>query len=170
MNDRDALEYTALRDTIRSRGTARVWVFLAGIALWAGAVLATLALGPIPATSLVPLVVLGASFEAVFALHAGVERIGRYLQVFFGDRWEETAMAFGPPLAGTGSDPLFAVYFIFAALLNVGPITVAQPVPAEWAVLGAAHALFIARVLYARQASSRQRAADLERFTLLHRR
>ena len=50
------------------------------------------------------LLLLVATFEAVRTLHLGVERIGRYLQVFHepeppapGDaRWEHVAMALGP--------------------------------------------------------------------------
>ena len=35
MTDRDLEEYKALRATIRQRGTARIWVFGAGLAAWA---------------------------------------------------------------------------------------------------------------------------------------
>ena len=64
-----------------------------------------------------PLLVLAGTFEAVFALHAGVERIGRYLQVFHDDTWEQTAMAFGPPLAE--QEPiLFAGVFGLATVCN----------------------------------------------------
>src|SRR5260370_36347679 len=93
-------EYRALRATIRERGTTRTWVFVVGLAVWAGLALAAVAIGPLPALALLPLLVLGASFEAVYALHVAVERIGRYLQTFHDDTWEHTAMAFGAPLAG----------------------------------------------------------------------
>src|SRR5262245_23210309 len=75
-------EYRALRTTIRQRGTARVSVFVAGLAVWAALALATTALGAIAVTALVPLLVLAAAFEAVYSLHVSVERIGRYLQVY----------------------------------------------------------------------------------------
>ena len=46
-------------------------------------------LQPVPLATLVPLLVLAAAFECVFALHVGIERVGRYLQVFYEDRWEQ---------------------------------------------------------------------------------
>jgi hypothetical protein len=163
MTERALEEYKALRATIRQRGTARPWVFVAGFGLW-GAMALAAALVPIPLTTLVPLVVLAGAFEAVFALHVSVERIGRYLQVFHEDAWEETAMAFGAPLAGTGADPLFALPFGLAALVNFVPVLLAEPVRAELVVIGAAHALFLVRIALARVAAGRQRAADVGRF------
>jgi hypothetical protein len=163
MTERELEEYKALRATIRQRGSVRTCVFLAGLAAWAGASL-TATLLSIPAVTLVSLVLLAGAFEAVFALHVGVERMGRYLQVFYEDRWEQTAMAFGAPLAGTGSDPLFAVFFGLATILNFIPVLLVEPVPVELAVLGGAHALFIIRLVVARQVARRQRSADLERF------
>ena len=66
---------------------------------------ATAALASLPIAALLPLLVLAGVFEAVFALHTGVERIGRYIQVFFeapGERaWEHTAMAFGRAFPGS---------------------------------------------------------------------
>jgi len=35
MTPRELEEYRTLRNTIRQRGTARVWMFLAGLAIWA---------------------------------------------------------------------------------------------------------------------------------------
>ena len=60
-------------------------------------VLATAALMPLPVATILPLLFLATAFEIVFALHTGVERIGRYIQVFFedGSGWEHTAMTFG---------------------------------------------------------------------------
>ena len=83
MTVREQDEYSALRATIRERGTARVYVFTAGVAAWAAAAIATAALASTPVAALLPLLVLAAAFEGVFALHVGVERIGRYLQVFY---------------------------------------------------------------------------------------
>src|SRR5881397_3911173 len=82
MTVRDQEEYIALRATIRERGTARVCIFAGGIAAWAAAAIAMAALASSPVATLLPLLVLAAMFEEVFALHVGVERIGRYLQVF----------------------------------------------------------------------------------------
>ena len=121
MTPRELEEYRALRETIRERGTARVWIFVAGLVAWAALVIATAALAALPVATLLPLLVLAGTFEAVFSLHAGVERVGRYLQVFCDDQWEQTAMAFGAPLAGTGSDPLFILFFGLATICNFAP-------------------------------------------------
>lgn len=168
MSPRERDEYRALRNTIRSRGTARTWVFLAGLTAWAGLAIGTAELVPIPLATLLPLLVLAGAFEAVFALHVGVERIGRYLQVFYADAWERTAMAFGAPLAGTGADPLFALFFGLAAVFNFAPLVLANPTASELVVIGGVHVLFLARIVQARRAASRQRAADLARFQQLY--
>lgn len=159
-------EYRALRRTIGQRGTARVWVFLAGIIAWAALTMATAALASLPVATFLPLLVLGVTFEAVFSLHVGVERIGRYLQVFHEDTsgWEHTAMMFGRPLAGTGTDPLFAAHFLIADILNIVPALLAEPVQMEITVVGIAHLLFAVRVVMAVRSASRQRASDLKRF------
>ena len=169
MTPREQEEYRALRDTIRERGTARVWVFVAGVVAWAGLVIATAALAALPVATLLPLLVLAAVFEAVFSLHTGVERIGRYLQVFAEETtgWEHTAMAYGRVYRSAGTDPLFAMVFVVAAFLNFVPVLVAEPVALEVGVIGTIHVLFVVRVLMARHAAGRQRAADLERFQTL---
>ena len=172
MTSRELEEYRALRDTIRERGTARVWIFLAGLATWAALSVATAALAAIPVATLLPLLVLGATFEAVFSLHVGVERVGRYVQVFFEQddttrNWEHTAMAFGRPLRGSKIDPLFTVFFVLATLLNFIPVMLAEPVWIEVVVVGTAHLLFIVRTAAARRVAARQRDADLERFQAL---
>jgi hypothetical protein len=123
---------------------------------------------PIPLATLLPLLVLAATFEAVFALHVGVERIGRYLQVFYADAWERTAMAFGAPLAGTGADPLFALFFGLATVFNFAPLLLVGPATSELVVIGGAHALLLWRIAVARRAASRQRASDLARFQRLY--
>jgi len=166
MTPRELEEYRALRETIRERGTARVWIFVAGLVAWAALVIATAALAALPVATLLPLLILAGTFEAVFSLHAGVERVGRYIQVFFeeGSGWEHAAMAFGRAPRGTGVDPLFGTIFLIATLLNFVPVLIAEPVATEVVVIGAAHLFLIARVLIARHAAGRQRAADLERF------
>ena len=161
---RQDAEFEALRATIRERGTVRLILLPLSLALWAAAAIATTAAVALPIAALVPLLVLAAGFEAIYALHLNVERIGRYLQVFHEDRWEQTAMAFGAPLAGTGSDPLFAAFFGLATMCNFVPVLLAVPVRLELATIGGAHALFIVRLIVARQVAGRQRAADLERF------
>ena len=167
MIPRERDEYRSLRATIRTRGTARVWVFFAGLTTWASLAIATAALMPVPMATLIPLVVLAAAFEGVFALHVGIERLGRYLQVFHQDTWEQISMTFGTPLAGTGTDPLFVVIFGLATVLNFTQVLVAGPVAVELIVIGAAHSLFLGRLVAARRAARRQRTADLERFQQL---
>src|SRR5437763_16246315 len=128
MTPREVEEYRALRATIRQRGSLRLIVFLAAIFAWAAATIATAALAALPVATLLPLLVLAAIFEAVFALHTGVERIGRYLQVYFEDAsgWEHVTMAYGRTFRG-GPDPLFTLVFIGAAILNFVPVLIAEP-------------------------------------------
>ncbi len=128
--------------------------------------MATAALAQLPVATFLPLLVLAVTFEAVFSLHVGIERVGRYLQVFHEDAtgWEHTAMAFGPPLKGTGTDPLFVAHFLIATALNIVPAILAQPVPLETAVVGGGHLLFVLRIVVAWRSARRQRAADLKRF------
>jgi hypothetical protein len=170
MTARERDEYRALRTTIRTRSTARVCLFLSGLGIWAGLAIAAAALLPVPSATLVPLVLLAGAFESVLALHVGVERVGRYLQVFHDDAWEQTAMTFGAPLSGTGSDPLFGLLFGVATFLNLVPVLIAGVISTESVVVGAAHALFLGRLVMARQAVRGQRAADLERFQQLRER
>jgi hypothetical protein len=141
-------------------------VFLAGIVAWAALITATAALAALPVATLLPLLVLVAAFEAVFSLHVGVERIGRYIQVFLEHErgWEHTAMAYGQPLRGTRVDPLFSVCFLLATLLNFVPVLLAEPVAIELWIVGAVHAFVAIRIALARRSAARQRAADLKRF------
>ena len=166
MSSQEREEYRALRQTISQRGTAKVWILVAGMIGWAALTMATAALAALPVATLLPLLALAVSFEAVFSLHVGVERIGRYLQVFHEDAtgWEHTAMAFGRPLKGTGTDSLFVAHFLIATVLNIVPALLANPVPLDVWVVGTAHLLFVVRVVLAWRSASRQRAADLKRF------
>lgn len=167
---RDQQEYRALRATIRERGTLRIWLVAAGFVGWAGLTIAAAAVGTTPVATLVPLLALAAVFEAVFALHIGVERIGRYLQVFHegGDAgspgWEHAAMAFGRPAHAATPDALFPVPFLLAAACNVMPALIVEPTIQELVFVGGAHALFAVRIVAARAAAARQRAVDLQRF------
>ena len=159
-----------MRATILQRGTQRVWLAVAGLALWALLALTIEALASPPVFALLPLVVLAAAFEAVYAVHTAVERVGRYVQVFFeeaGDGWEHTAMAYGAAFKGGGIDPLFCAYFWSATLLNLIPMLLAEPVTPEWIVLGAAHLAVVWRILVARRTAAGQRAVDLVRFKQL---
>jgi hypothetical protein len=172
MTSRQIEEYRALRDTIRERSTARVWMALAGFSVWAGLAVAAAALAPLPVATLLPLLLLMLTFEIVLALHVGVERVGRYIQVFFEDAsadrgWEHQAMELGRRFPGGSPDPLFAAFFWSAIVLNLAPAVTANPTPIEWGVVGAAHSLAFARIALGRHHAAGQRARDLERFTTL---
>jgi hypothetical protein len=174
MTSREIEEYRSLRATIRERSTARVWIALAGVSVWGGLALTTAALFELPVATLLPLLVLLLTFEIVFAIHTGVERVGRYIQVFFEDEatdrgWEHQAMEFGRRFPSGGPDPLFCGAFWSATVLNIIPAALAAPQAVEWVVVGTVHALAIARIVLARRASRTQRAADLERFRTLKR-
>ena len=164
-------EYRALRDTIRERGTARMWIVLVGLALWAALAVVTFALAPFPAATILPLLVLAVGFEVVFSLHTTVERIGRYIQVFHEAEpgWEHVAMAYGQRFAGGGIDPLFANFYRTATVLNFLPAAFSRPQPVEIALIGGIHALFIVRLEIARRQAARQRAIDLDRFQQMKR-
>jgi prolipoprotein diacylglyceryltransferase len=171
MTEREQLEYSALRATIRERGTARFYVFAGGFAAWGALVMATAALAFSPLATLLPLLVLAAIFEAVFALHIGVERIGRYLHVFHEEtgvtKWEHAAMAFGRPKGAATTDALFSIPFFLAAVFNVAPALIVEPTTVELIFIGGAHALFVLRLLVARETARRQRAIDQARFEQL---
>jgi hypothetical protein len=145
----------------------------AAVFAWAVLVSGFLLFGnPHPIAVILSLLVLMAGFEAVHALHVGVERIGRYLQVFYegepgGPQWESTAMRVGPGLPGSGVDPLFTLVFVAATLTNLVVTVIGQPTPAEAAVSLALHVAFIIRILRARLAAARQRTRDLEIFERL---
>jgi hypothetical protein len=164
VTQREQEEYAALRATIRERGTARPWLALAGLAAWAALVAANTAVSAPPVASIVPLLVLAAAFECVFAVHIGVERIGRYLQVFHEDRWEQTAMAFGRPTGVVRLDALFSIPFGLATLINMLPALVQGPTTEELVFVGGAHALLIVRIVVAKAASAKQREIELKRF------
>jgi len=167
---RDQEEYRALRATIRERGTARVCLFAAGFAAWGALTVATAALASTPLATLLPLLVLAALFEALYALHVGVERIGRYIQVFHeegGQGWEHAAMAFGRPKGAAATDPLFSILFALAIVFNAAPALILHPTIEEIVFVGGAHALFALRLVLGRAAAARQRAIDLERFAQL---
>jgi Flp pilus assembly protein TadB len=80
--------------------------------------------------------------------------------------WERTAMAFGRQFPGTGSDPLFSVVFVLAAIVNYAPV-VLTGAPPELAWIAALHVLFIVRLIRVRNVAARQRTEDLARFQKL---
>ena len=174
MTPREIEEYRALRATIRERGTARIWIFVVGMALWTAGVIAIAAVAALPVATLLSLLLLAAVFESIYSIYIAVERIGRYLQVYYEiesespDRnWEHVAMAFGRTFPGKGTDPLFTYVFYLAAVCNFVPAILAGAVQIEWTVTGAFHLLFMIRIAVAKNHAAHQRADDLERFKKL---
>ena len=167
-------EFTALRATIASRGTVRMVLVPVVVICWASLAIVVVLFGDLPVAALPPLAILVAGFEAINALHVGVERIGRYLQVFYEGRpgspaWETTAMAVAPRVRSAGVDPLFTVVFAAATILNMTTALVPEPTPLETLMIGGFHAAFLVRVAHARQRAGSQRAHDLQAFQALTR-
>ena len=101
----------------------RACSILIGLAVGAALVVTLVVSEASGAVTLVPLVVLAATFEFSFFIHTAVERIGRYIQVFYEERaqwhgWETTAMRYGTTFPATGLDPTFSLLF-FAARLPI---------------------------------------------------
>lgn len=162
-------EFNILRQTISSRGTTRVVLLPVTLLGWAALACQLLFVSDVPLASLFSLAVLVAGFEAIHALHVSVERIGRYVQVYYessedGPRWESTAMKVGPALPGGGIDPLFTVVFVCATVINLIPALLPSPTRLQLAVVGLLHAAFLVRLVRARGAAARQRAVELESY------
>jgi len=164
-------EFTVLRQTIAARGTVRMALLPVTVIGWTSITVALLHGGLTlqPMLSLVSLSVLVGGFEAIHALNVGVERIGRYLQVYYegtadGPTWETTAMAVGPGLPGGGIDPLFTVIFAALAGLNLALVFPELHALKAYVVVLPVHAIFWIRVGRARWAAAGQRAMDLETF------
>ena len=169
MNDN---EFGVLRQTVAGRGTARVILLPVTLLGWAALAVTLVLFSELPVAALLPLALLAGGFEAIHALHVGVERIGRYLQVFYeeqgnGAHWETTAMQVGPALPGGGVDPLFTALFLSAIALNMVPALLPAPTPIEMGVIGAVHAVVALRIVRARLAARRQRGVELERYRQL---
>jgi hypothetical protein len=164
-------EYQVLRATIQQRGTARMVLVPLIFIGWAGTAVATAAVITVAISTLVPLLVLVAGFEAVFALHVNVERIGRYLQVFHEREvgWERVAMTFGRRFPASGPDPLFSRLFVLATSVNFLPAALGWENVPELVILAVLHLLFINRVRLGRIHAANQRTTDLERFGALKR-
>jgi hypothetical protein len=162
-------EYEALRETIRQRGTVRMTLVPVIFIGWAVTAVATAAVITVAVSTLVPLLVLVAGFESIFALHINVERIGRYLQVFHEQEegWENVAMAFGQRFPGSGPDPLFTQTFVFAISVNFLPVALGFEHPVELIALLVPHLFAVYRIRRARVTAFRQRAEDLQRFQTL---
>jgi hypothetical protein len=164
-------EFTALRRTIAARGTVRVVLAVTAVVAWATLASIQGLYSDLPLLAMIPLTVLVGGFEAVWALHVGVERIGRFIQAAYesgdGASWETSAMRAAPGLPGSGADPLFALVFAVASLVNLGVAFVAGPTPVEIVLLFAAHAALLLRLARARMVAGRQRRAELDAFTAI---
>jgi len=158
-------EFDALRATIRERGTARMILLPVTFGLWGGVAVATFAVFQLPIGALAPLLVLAAGFEAIYALHINVERIGRYIQVFHetDGGWEHVSMTFGQRFPGRGMDPLFSSLFLMATALNFLPVAIGGSA-IDLTVAGVLHLLLAFHIGTARSRASKQREQDLERF------
>ena len=163
-------EFRALRSTIQQRGSIRMLVVPVVFIGWAGTAVATAAVITVAVSTLVPLLILVAGFESVFALHVNVERIGRYLQVFHEadvTGWESVAARFSQSSARGNPDPLFGRLFVLATSVNFLPAALGWENIPELVVLAVLHLLFINRVRLARAFAASQRDRDLERFLAL---
>jgi hypothetical protein len=161
-------EYAAMRATIRERGTARLVLLPVVFISWAATVVATTAAINFAMSTLVPLLILAAGFEAIYALYTNVERIGRYLQVFHEPSagWEHVTMEFGRRFTNANGDPLFSRLFTLATSVNFLPAALGGT-PAELIILAVLHLVLIGRIRAAKSAAGAQRQRDLERFSAL---
>jgi hypothetical protein len=172
MSDSSQAEYQSLRATIRERGTARLCAVLGGLIAWGALAIALRIAGLDDAVTLVPLLVLAGTFEINFFMHTGVERIGRYIQVFYEESagvpgWETTAMNYGAKFP-SGLDPLFSAIFAAAATFDFfSTVAVVGRRPATVAISLVAHLAFGYRIVAARKAAASQRGLDLDRFRSL---
>jgi hypothetical protein len=162
-------EYEAMRATIRQRGTVRICLILSGTIAWGISALILRATDRPGGALFVPVLILAATFEVSFFLHTGVERIGRYLQVFFDqqDGWESIVMAYGRKYPG-GADPLFSALFALLTLVNFAASFPAPGPRMAWAGASLIANLALGwRIAAARRSAAAQRGRDLERFTAL---
>ncbi len=170
-------EYKALRATIRERGTVRLIVTAITFVAWAALALVFTSVAVVPALGLIPMLVLVAGFEVIFALHVGVERVGRFVQAHYETAghlpaWETTAMALGTAPGGTaGLDSLFGSVFAIATLLNFASTALIATGDPEFGgafvellVIGLLHLLFLIRLMTARRFAAGQRQRDLDWF------
>ena len=110
---------------------------------------------------------LATTFEISFFIHTAIERVGRYLQVYYeedGQGWEHTVMAYGRNFPG-GTDPLFVTLFSVAALVNFLALLGSATRRPGWILLSLiAHVILGWRFFSARRLAADQRALELERF------
>lgn len=148
---------------------------LTGTVAWAALLTAVLVWLPYPLASVIPLLVLLATFEATRPLHFGSERLGRYLQVFYEEAgpirplaevpsWERVAMVFGRGVPGAGGHPLFIPIFGLATLVNYLAVILPGPIAMELGSLAVPHVALLVWLVINDRAMRAQRAIELARF------
>ncbi len=171
-------EYRVLRETIGRRGTLRPTLMLTGIVAWAALLTLILVWLPYPLASVIPLLVLVATFEAIRPLHFGSERVGRYLQVFYEEAgaarplaavpsWERVTMMFGSGVPGAGGHPLFIPVFGLATLVNYLAVVMPGPIALELLSLAVPHVACLVWLVVNDRAVRSQRAIELARLRSL---
>src|SRR4026208_1353550 len=113
-------EFRALRGTIQLRGTVRMVVVPVVFVGWAATAVAPAAVITVAVSTLVPLLLLVAGFEAVFALHVNVARISHSLKVHHATDGRQAA-DFYHRAGRKGPDPLFSRLFVLATSVNFLP-------------------------------------------------
>lgn len=168
MSSRDS-EFIELRRTIAVRGTVRLVLGPATLALWAVAAMQA-RYGDQRVQILLPLLTLAGGFEAIRALHIGVERVGRYLQVFHetpagpdSAAWETVALEPAAAARGLNLDPLFGTLFLLACAANayLSWDTIAPSITGLWVL---AHGGLAVRITRSVRSCRRQRALDLAHY------
>jgi hypothetical protein len=171
-------EYRALRATIRERGSLRFLVTSITFSAWAAVLTTLCAVTVVPTFILVPLAVLAAGFELNLAIHVGVERVGRYLQLKYerdpqsAAGWEHAVAKLQVPRGGV--DALFLVVFLSALALTfvvalwleaagTGPEEIGV-IRIETLAVAVLHAIVAARWLQAARYAKSQRARELPAF------
>jgi small neutral amino acid transporter SnatA (MarC family) len=180
MTDFRALEYDSLRTAIRMRMTLAPVLLVVVMVGWAALTLWVFTTDVVSVATLVPLMVLAAGYEALYALHVSAERLARYLQVAYEEpivsgsatpltptpQWETTSLYYRQRLSPVGSNALFCALFILATLVNYVPAAVSGTVE-ELVGIGVAHVLFAVRIIMAGRLAARVRSEDLERLRTL---
>ena len=164
MTERDLEEYKALSATIRQRGTARAWVFGAGLAAWAALALATTArLAPTDHRHSSPCARGHFRGGLRTARRGGAHRPlpPGVLTRTGGSRQRWPLARRWPAPAPTRCSPSSSAWRRCAISCRC---CCPSRCRVELAVIGGVHVLFIARLVVARHAAGRQRAADLARF------
>jgi hypothetical protein len=166
MPDLHVHDSESLRAAIRVRETTAPVLLVAAILGWAALTLWVFTTDVLSAATLVPLIVLAASFEAVFALHLTASRLARYLQVAGDAGWEHLALSYRQRFGAIGANGLFTPIFGLAAVVNFVPAAVSGTVD-ELVGIGIAHGLFGLRLIIATRRATRLHDEDLARFRSL---